>query len=193
LPKVAHRIAGLPKEIRIGNPVFLLTEERMEELMPEASKRFPVQGRTSRGLTLLEVLLAVLILALAVFSLTFNLTHLLVGIRQNKQGLLAKAAAEREMERRSGQSLSKISALCPSTTFTPTADGISAIPGATGQILVCDYNPTDGSCSGCGASRIKKVTVKVNLGSQRVYRLTSLLTDWTAGLASATNSYYPPS
>ncbi|MBI4003598.1 MAG: prepilin-type N-terminal cleavage/methylation domain-containing protein [Candidatus Omnitrophica bacterium] len=168
--------------------------------MPRYSNRLRAIGerqrlRAPRGLTLLECLISILVLAVAVFTFVSNLTHLVVLIRQNKMALLAKTAVQREMERRESQGFFTISALCLSNpnAFAPTADGISPIPGATGQILVCDYDPATGNCSGCGTSAIKKLTVTVSLGPSRVYRLTSLFSDWTAGLASATNSYYPPS
>jgi len=144
----------------------------------------------ARAFTLIEALLTLAILALTTFTLMAVLTRSLQESRQHGRILQARTAVSREMERTTYQKFANVN----SRAFTPTeGDGVTLIQGATGQVFVCPYNAATGSCTPPGDGTIKQVTVTVTLDSSRVFRLTSLLTDWTIQLSSATPNYYPPS
>ena len=144
----------------------------------------------TRAFTLPEALLTLVILALTTFTLVAVLTRSLQESRQQGRILQARTAVSREMERTTYQKFVDVN----SDTFPPTEDdGVTPIQGATGEVFVCPYNAATGSCTPAGDGTIKQVTVTVTLDSSRVFRLTSLLTDWTIQLSSATPNYYPPS
>lgn len=152
--------------------------------------RTHTQPNHRAGFTLFEALLAILVLALAVFALIHNMTFGLTGIGRNRHAVHAKLAAKRELERHMYQSAKKISELCPGPVDFPPSE----IPGADGKLYICDYDPSTDSCGPCptggGSVAIKKLTAVVTLDASRVYRLASL---WTAGLAGSAPYYYPPS
>jgi hypothetical protein len=109
---------------------------------------------------------------LAIGTLIAGLTQAVGGIRQNRLGLLAKTAAIRQLERVRNTPFSLIDTL-NGDTF---AADLAAIPGATGQTLICNYNPATGACDAGGDPNLKHVTVRVTLDPARVWRQVSLIT-----------------
>ena len=141
--------------------------------------------RETRGFTFPELLFAITLIVVGGVALLYSLTHNLLGIAQNQNVIIAKAAGQREFERylrKSKDLLEPLAIKYPAgTDFDPKDAAGVLIPGATGTIYIQDI----------GDGNRKNITVVVNQDGARVYRLTGLFTNWTAGLASLVFDNYP--
>jgi len=126
------------------------------------------------GFTLLEALLAILVFALSTLTLITMLTHAMRGVRQNKEALYAKTAIDRVMEHERNMTFD---ALIPEGKSTFIVEGL---PGVQGELWI----QTTGLK--------KQLTVKVPVDTSRVWRLSTIVTQWTTNLANASNTQYPP-
>ena len=135
------------------------------------------------GLTLIEVLLSVFVLAVAVAAVISATTHTLVGIRQNEVGILATNAVVRKMELLKNLPFDDPSGtndLVGQAPTTPFADGLEALPGATGTIAVCDYDlsqnpPPCETTLPFGNTNVLRVTVSVTVSAGRTFQLATLV------------------
>jgi Tfp pilus assembly protein PilV len=158
----------------------------------------PLLRRASRpnrsGFTILEVFLALAVLLVAILAYIVAMTQSLRTLRETRLATLAKAAADAEMERRMNQSFAFIESQPFPSVFTGDlpAELLEAYPAASGTTNVCQNFDVAGDSCGAGNGAVKKVTVTVDLDGTRTWRIASLLTDWTALLAGAASSYYPP-
>src|SRR3989338_1417912 len=145
---------------------------------PSRSPRGCTRSARGRGVTLVESLLTIIVLGFSAFNAIVIVTHDMRGVRNNQRGLLAKAAASREMERRINWPFANIGV--GTFPFSTTEDGVNPIANATGQIFVCaNYNPATGVCDAAGNAGMKQVTVTVTLDGSRAFRLVSVVTDWS--------------
>lgn len=122
-------------------------------------------SQRAAAFTLLELLATIMVVAISLLSIISSLSHGIVTMRHNNLDLLAKTACRRQMERMRNLPFTDIATLIPSSPFT---EGLEAIPGATGRIYVCDYNPntTPPTCDTTapfGDTNILRVTVTVSV------------------------------
>lgn len=121
------------------------------------------------GSTLIEVLFIVFWLVVVLAALLFSMTFGLTNLREHQRELLAKTALIRRMELLHHQAFNAIAS-------GPFTEGLELLPGATGTVSVCTYNPTTQACvSGFGLPTLKRVTVTVSLSADRMWRSVTLV------------------
>lgn len=146
------------------------------------------------GFTLVEVFVALAVLLMAILAYIIAMTQSLRILRETRLATLAKTAADAEMERRMNQGFTYVQGQVFPQTFTGSlpAELLDAYPAATAATTVCQNFDVSADACNAGNGAVKKITVSVALDPTRTWRIGSLLTNWTALLAGAATSYYPP-
>ena len=117
----------------------------------------------SRGFTLVEALVSILLLAIVLAAILSNLTTGMQGIRQNGVELLVRTAASQKMEALRAETFTQLAADPTMSAFT---DGFGNIPDADGMVYI-DKNFN-------GQLDLLRITVTVSQ-RDRTYRLVSLV------------------
>ena len=143
------------------------------------------EGRqeTHRAFTLLEMLVSLLVVSGGVVTVLWTMTQGIKNLREQNQNLLARAAVKRQMEYVRTLTFAQVvpglsfQDINPSPGGDGVGDGLESLPGATGTIAVCDYNPnaTPARCDGSVSTNIKQITVTVALNAGRSWRATTLI------------------
>lgn len=122
------------------------------------------------------------ILLLGMVAMLFSITQGVNGVRMNTMLMDARNAVTQQMETVRNMPFATIQALPATSSFIDTngdgiGDGLEAIPGATGTIWACNYNPATGACGPAESANIRRVGITVWLGPGRTVRLVSIFSN----------------